>query len=165
MDRELILDSVAIDRKLDRMAWQILEKHSDAEEITLVGLRERGHLLALELYRRLNKISECKVSQHQLHLQGHYPGEVQLELSQKTPLLNKEIILVDDVLNSGITLALALNYLFEFKPKSVRIAVLANRAHHKFPVQAEFVGLSLATTLKEHISFEYNNGQMKVWLD
>jgi pyrimidine operon attenuation protein / uracil phosphoribosyltransferase len=74
------------------------------------------------------------------------------------------IILVDDVLNSGVTLAAALREILNYSPKSVRTAVLANRDHHKFPIQANYVGVSLATTLQENISYEVTDHQMSVWL-
>ena len=78
--------------------------------------------------------------------------------------ISEQCILVDDVLNSGVTLSAALREVLNHSPKSIRTAVLANRDHHKFPIQANYVGISLATTLQENISYQVTDDQMSVWL-
>ena len=75
------------------------------------------------------------------------------------------VVIVDDVLNSGITLSGVLSEVLKHEPNSVKVAVLANRDHKAFPIRADFVGISLATTLKEHISFVEENKKMAIYLD
>jgi pyrimidine operon attenuation protein/uracil phosphoribosyltransferase len=79
---------------------------------------------------------------------------------------NKTILLVDDVANTGKTMYYALKPIMEFSPKKVQIAVLVDRQHKLFPVSSDFVGLSLSTTMQEHISvvFDKVNGESAVYL-
>jgi len=64
---------------------------------------------------------------------------------------NKVIILVDDVLNSGKTLAYGLGVFLNTPHKKIRTVVLVDRSHKIFPIATDFVGLELATVLKEHV--------------
>jgi pyrimidine operon attenuation protein/uracil phosphoribosyltransferase len=83
-------------------------------------------------------------------------SDVNLQLSQ-TELTNKSIVLVDDVLNSGRTLIYGMQAFLQAPVKSLSVAVLLNRSHKRFPVNANYVGLSLATTLKEHIEVHFDD--------
>ena len=67
---------------------------------------------------------------------------------------NKSLVLVDDVLNSGTTLMYAVKHFLNVPLKQFNTAVLVNRNHKKYPVKADFKGISLSTSLQEHISVE-----------
>jgi pyrimidine operon attenuation protein/uracil phosphoribosyltransferase len=62
--------------------------------------------------------------------------------------------LIDDVANSGKTLSFALKPFLEYQPKKIQTLVLVERSHKAFPVQPDYVGLSVATTIQEHIYVE-----------
>ena len=160
----LILDHKAIALKLDRIAWQILETNHNEKSIVLVGLVDRGTEVAAKLYERLTKISSSEISLTSIQLDKKDPLNSEITLDQPELIHGNCIILVDDVLNSGLTLSAAFKEVLAHSPKSVHTAVLANRDHHKFPIQANFVGISLATTLQEHITYSETDGQMKVVL-
>ena len=81
-------------------------------------------------------------------------------------LNDKTVIVCDDVANTGRILSYAIKPLLSVYPKKIRVMVLVDRKHKKYPVSADFVGLSLATTMQEHITVEFdNNHQAKVYLD
>jgi pyrimidine operon attenuation protein/uracil phosphoribosyltransferase len=61
------------------------------------------------------------------------------------------VILIDDVLNSGRTLAYGLGVFLDVPLKRMRTAVLIDRSHHQFPVFSDYYGLKLSTILKEHV--------------
>lgn len=165
MNNTLVLNHEDIALKLDRIAWQIVEEHFGNKSLVLVGLVDRGSFLAEQLQKRLNTISDLEIKCISINVNKQTPLKKKVVLEEGSLLTNNAVVLVDDVLNSGKTLIAALKEVLNYLPSKVTVAVLANRDHHKFPIQANFVGISLATTLKEHISFKLEDGKMSVWLD
>ena len=164
MSNSLILSHEEIALKLDRIAWQILEQHHKENVIVLVGLLGSGADVAHKIQKRLEKFSDAQILSTTIELNKADPLNSPVEISNSEILKNTSVILVDDVLNSGTTMAAALREILSLSPKSVKTAVLANRDHHKFPIQANYVGISLATTLKEHITYQEVDGKMSVTL-
>lgn len=162
MEKSLILNHAQISLKLDRMAWQIIEELFNEKHIVLIGLVDRGTDVALKIKQRLEKYSSIQIELLTIVLdkENVFASKITLENSER--ITDKAVVLVDDVLNSGITMAIALKETLKYQPKSIKTAVLANRDHHKFPIQANFVGISLATTVKEHISYEEHEGKMSI---
>lgn len=164
MNKSILLNHAEITLKLDRIAWQILEHHVDSDSIVLVGLIDRGAEVAKKIKTILQKHSTKNILHTTINVNKDAPLESPIDIENPTIIQHNSVVLVDDVLNSGTTLVAALREVLAYTPKSVMTAVLANRDHHKFPIQANFVGLSLSTTLKEHILFEEKNGKMCVYL-
>lgn len=164
MSKSLILNHEEISLKLDRIAWQILEHHYGEKSIVLVGLVDRGTEVAEKIKMRLENFGTTKIHCTTINLDKLAGLASTVTIEDVSLITGNPIILVDDVLNSGVTLAAALREILNYSPKSVRTAVLANRDHHKFPIQANYVGVSLATTLQENILYEVTNDQMSVWL-
>ncbi|TKC04453.1 phosphoribosyltransferase family protein [Pedobacter frigoris] len=147
----LILDKKQIQQKINRIAYQILEDNLNEKEVVLAGIWDRGYKLALRLKKVLTKISDIKVIMLKVEL-----DRVSTKLIASTDLdesywKNKVIILVDDVLNSGKTLAYGLGVFLNTPHKKIRTVVLVDRSHKIFPIATDFVGLQMATVLKEHV--------------
>ena len=151
-----ILSSLQVDQKINRISRQILENYHDEKEIVLVGIAKRGYKLAERIDAILTRISENKITLASLSIHKDKPLSEECRLSLDTKHLNgKVVIVVDDVLNSGRTLIYACKYLLDFTPRKMKTVVLVDRKHRKFPVRADFVGLTLSTTLEEHISVDF----------
>jgi pyrimidine operon attenuation protein / uracil phosphoribosyltransferase len=147
----LILNKEQIQQKINRIAYQILEDNLDEQEIVLAGIWDRGYKLALRLKSVLSKISDLKITMLRIdldRLNSKLVANTDLDESQWK---NKVIILVDDVLNSGKTLAYGLGVFLNTPHKKIRTVVLVDRSHKIFPIATDFVGLQLATILKEHV--------------
>jgi pyrimidine operon attenuation protein/uracil phosphoribosyltransferase len=147
----LILDKAQIQQKINRIAYQILEDNLDEQEIVLAGIWDRGYKLASRLKLVLSKISDLKITMLRIdldRLNSKLVANTDLDESQWK---NKVIILVDDVLNSGKTLAYGLGVFLNTPHKKIRTVVLVDRSHKIFPIATDFVGLQLATILKEHV--------------
>ncbi len=161
----LILSHNQVQQKLERITWQIFEHFSDSQELTIVGIKDKGSYLAEMIQKRLGEICSIKTRLNfiQLDKNDQLPGNAVLH--ETTHISGKEIVLVDDVLNSGRTLLMAMKPILENNPAIVKTVILANRDHKQFPVSADIVGISLATTLQDHIAFDLDDqGQMSVWL-
>ena len=155
MSKTLVLDKKQVQQKLDRLAWQIYEQNYKEKEIIIAGIADRGVLLAKKLADKLMEISNIKVKLAAIKVDKDNPFYKDIEVDiQEKEYKNKVIILVDDVLNSGKTLMYGAKYFLSVPLKRLSTIVLVDRNHNRFPIKADFVGLSLSTTLKEHISVE-----------
>lgn len=150
--KNYILTGEVADKKLRRMAYEILEHNADEDVIILAGIREHGSVIAKCIQKILGDISPLKTELISLSLDKKSPKEVKLE--PQVDLNGKVVILVDDVSNSGKTLTYALKPFLQSHPKKIQTLVLVERRHTAFPVQPDYVGLSVATTLQEHIYVE-----------
>jgi pyrimidine operon attenuation protein/uracil phosphoribosyltransferase len=160
-----ILDIQGIDQKLKRLAWQVYEKNSSEKEIIVVGISERGSMLAKQLAAHIQEISKIKTKLAHLELDKDNPHnkEVDLNLEVKE-YANKVVVLVDDVLNSGKTLMYAVKHFLTTPLKRLAVMVLVDRNHNRYPIKADYVGLSLATTLQEYINVELKGANKGVYL-
>ena len=152
--RNKILSKAEIKAKIERISHEIHEHCYKENELYLIGISGRGFDFTKRIATILREIADFKVQFSELILDKDKPLENQITIKEEFDLTNKSIILVDDVLNSGKTLAYAASYLLQKDPKMLQTAILVNREHHRYPVTANFVGLSLATTLQEHIQVE-----------
>ena len=165
-NQTLVLDNHQIDQKISRIAWQIYEDNSAEEEIIMAGILASGYTVAEKIAAALEKISPLKVKlvTIKINKHSHHDEEVTISIDQAA-LKNKIVIVVDDVLNSGKTMMYALRPFLSADLKKLRTVVLVDRNHKRYPISADFAGLSLATTLKEHVSVVLNNGSSGVYLD
>lgn len=150
--RVLILDNERIAHKLRRMAYQIWEENSNESSVTLAGIQGSGEVVAKNLANCLKDISSLKVDVVTLKINKKQP--LSAEPSMEGDITGRSVILVDDVANSGRTLLYGLKPLLNYEPKKIMIAVLVDRKHKSFPVSADIVGHTVATTLQEHIEVE-----------
>jgi pyrimidine operon attenuation protein/uracil phosphoribosyltransferase len=165
-NQTLVLDSRQIDQKISRIAWQIYEDNSGEKEITMAGILANGFTVAEKIAAALEKISTLKVDlvRIKINKHSHHDEEVIISIDQ-SELKDKIVIVVDDVLNSGKTMMYALRPFLSADLKKLRTVVLVDRNHKRYPISADFAGLSLATTLKEHVSVVLNNGSSGVYLE
>ena len=155
MEKTLVLNKQQLQQKIDRLAWQIYEQNYKEKEIIIAGIANRGVLIAKKIAKKLTEISAIKVKLATIKVDKDNPfyKDIEVDISEKD-YKNKVLILVDDVLNSGKTLMYGAKYFLSVPLKKLSTIVLVDRNHNRFPIKADFVGLSLSTTLKEHISVE-----------
>ena len=166
MKKTLILDQAAISQKTRRIAYQIVEDNYDEKEIIMIGIQSSGYDYAQLLKKEIESISKISIKLHSLTLDKHKPLEHPITIdAPKLSLNDKVILMVDDVANTGKTMYYALKPVMEFSPKKVQVAVLVDRQHKLFPVSSDFVGLSLSTTMQEHIRVELSKaGKAEAYL-
>lgn len=166
--KTLILNKEEILQKSKRIAYQILEDNFEESNIVLVGIAERGYIFAQRLQKILQEIAQDK--EIELIKVSIKKNKRSLEAVTDLPIEtaeNKAIIVVDDVLNSGRTIAYALGAFINVPLKKMRTAVLIDRSHHQFPIFSDFYGVKLSTILKEHVEVcleEIDNEEDAAWL-
>lgn len=153
--KNYILDANTAGKKLRRMAYQVVENNKDEESIILAGIKESGSVVARNLQKMLAEISPLKTELMTITLDKKKPGKIALD--KELNFTGKVIIIIDDVANSGRTLLYALKPFLDFLPKKIQTLVLVERSHKIFPVHSDYVGISIATTMQEHIYVEVEN--------
>ncbi len=156
--KNYILDKTLAQKKLQRMALEIAERNTDANHIILVGIEGNGTILANILQPMLALSFDGKIEVMEIALDKKIP--LTIKLSANLDFNHSVIILIDDVAMSGKTLTYALKPFLEFQPQKIQALVLVERTHKQFPVSADYVGFSVATTIQEHIFVEVENGEV-----
>ena len=157
MKREKILDTAQIKQKIVRLAWQIYENHFPEKELFVAGIEGNGYEVALRLAGELKAIAPFRIRTGKISINKEKPwkDDATADFAEKD-FTGKAVILVDDVLNSGKTLMYAVKLFLGKEMKSVNTVVLVDRSHTRFPVKADYVGLSLSTTLQERIEADFS---------
>ena len=148
----IILTDQEIKHKIKRIAYEIYENNVDEKEIVLAGIAENGYLLAKKLKIELSKISQLKPILCKVEINKKQPRTLITTSLNKNNYTDKSVVLIDDVLNSGTTLIYAVKHFIEVPLRQFKTAVLVNRNHKKYPVKADFKGISLSTSMQEHIN-------------
>jgi pyrimidine operon attenuation protein/uracil phosphoribosyltransferase len=163
-DKKYILDAVTAQRKLQRMAYEIAERNMDEPELLLAGIKDNGVAIARILQSLLAPVFPGRIAIAEIGLDKRHPGEISIN-----PAANFDqavIILIDDVANSGKTMLYALKPFLQFHPKKIQTLALVERTHKAFPIQPDYTGLSIATTLQEHIFVEVADGAVSgAWME
>lgn len=151
---DIILNHRQIKSKIIRLAWQIYENNMDEQVLWIAGIDERGMHIAEMIKDELSRISAQELRLMNIvidrkNFEPTYFSEFDVE-----NLKDGVVIVVDDVLNSGKTIFSALLPLVRRQAAKIQVAVLASRSHRLFPVKADFVGISMATTLQEHLNYD-----------
>lgn len=155
----VILDKKQIGHKIKRIAYQVYEANVEEKEVVIAGIMANGFVLAKKIKAELESISPIKVLLCEVVIDKKNPIS-KIETSLKTEdYKNKSLLLVDDVLHSGTTLIYGIKHFLEVPLKQFKTAVLVDRNHKKYPVKADFKGISLSTSLNENVAviFEENN--------
>ena len=166
MAKSKILDTNQISQKLNRMAYEVYEKNYSEKELLLVGIEGNGYKVAQRLEEILKKISPLKIKLSKIKMDKENPWQTESKLDfTEKDFLNKSVIIIDDVLNSGKTLMYAVKPFLQKPVKRLSVLVMVDRSHTRYPIKADFVGLSLSTTMQDHIEADFSKkGKETVYL-
>jgi pyrimidine operon attenuation protein/uracil phosphoribosyltransferase len=152
-----ILSSSQVARKIKRLAIEIYSNHLEDKEIYFAGINKKGVQFANIVGAELMKNSPLTINFFSIKLDPGSPLNGQIEVSTDiSSLSGKKIILFDDVANTGRTIFYACKPFLDIIPERLEIAALVDRKHKLFPIQVDYVGLSLATTLHNNIEVIFN---------
>jgi len=161
----IILPSKQIAHKIRRMAYQVYETNVKEKQVIIAGIKENGYLLAKRLKKEVERISPLEVVLCEVHIDKKKPTnrvKTSLDVSEYK---NKSLVLVDDVLSTGTTLIYGVKHFLEVPLKQFKTAVLVDRNHKKYPVKADFKGISLSTSLNENVAVVFDRNQIKAVLE
>ena len=152
-EKTQILDRIQLQQKVNRLGWQIYEQNYSEKEIIVVGIEKRGVELSKRISDVISSISDIKVINSTVKLDKENPFSNDIVFSLDADSFeNKVVVLVDDVLNTGKTLIYTTKEFLSVPLKKLSTLVLVNRNHNRYPVKADYEGMSLSTTLQEHVN-------------
>jgi pyrimidine operon attenuation protein/uracil phosphoribosyltransferase len=155
-----VMDALAIQRALTRIAHEILERNKGTEELALVGIRSRGVHLAERIRRTVGEIEGTApipfgvvdITLYRDDLDRGVQNPIVKGTDIPFPVEGRRILLVDDVLFTGRTIRAAMDALVDFgRPQSIQLAVLVDRGHRELPIRADYVGKNLPTSRREQV--------------
>ena len=163
-NKKLILNKSQISQKIKRIAYEVYENHYNVVDLILAGIDEMGLKLASLIKKELEQISGIRCHLVQISVDKKAPSQPKITLDDLPSLKEPSVLIVDDVLNSGRTLAYVLGPFLKMPVKEIQTAVLVNRSHKKFPVSVDYKGYELATTIQEHIEVQLSENDFAAYL-
>jgi len=151
ISKRQILSPLQTGQKIRRIAFEIYEHNFEETSIIIAGIAGEGFAFAKRLAAELADISPLNVQLIELRFDKHVHFQSPILFDKEVEVENQVIIIADDVLNTGRTLAFALEPFLKVRMKKVQVAVVVDRSHHMFPIHADYVGYALSTTLTEHV--------------
>ncbi len=164
MTRSKILGKEQITQKIIRISFQIYEDNVEEKSIIIAGIASNGYAISERIYDHLKQISTSDITLIKLEIDKKNPLGKDIKIPKELDVRNKSVVVVDDVLESGRTLIYGVKPFLERGAKKIRTAVLVDRNHKNFPVEVNFSGLTLSTTLQENIRVELS-GNDQVYLE
>jgi len=157
-----LMDGLAMNRALTRIAHEILERNAGCEGLCLIGIRRRGEPLARLIAEKIAAIEQKTLPVGTLDITLYRDdltpsgeaGVPQLrEAPLSFPITGKRVVLVDDVIYTGRTARAAIDALFRMgRPAQIQLAVLVDRGHRELPIRADFVGKNIPTARTELVA-------------
>ena len=164
MDKKKILTNSQIKRKIKRISLQIIESNVEEKEVVLAGIEQNGFLLAKELNKMITELSNLNIKLCSLKIDKKNPlNNISTSLNP-SEYKNKSIVVVDDVLNSGSTLMYAVKHFLDTELRQLKTTVLVDRNHKKFPIKADFKGVSLSTSIQNHVKVQFDKNSIEAFL-
>ena len=160
----IILTNFDIEKKIERISLQILENNSNEEKIVFFGISDNGILISKKIIQLLDKNSNLNLELFKGSIKKSKKVS-SIKYDKTFDINDTSILVVDDISQSGKTLQLAISDLFKYNPKKIQTVVVVNRDQTLFPVKIDYSGISLSTSVNEHVSFiKDKNDKVTVYL-
>ena len=153
-----LMDALAMQRALTRIAHEIIEKNESTQNLCVIGVRRRGEPLAQIIADNLARLGAA-VQIGTLDI-TFYRDDLSPALRDATvnetrigfDVTGKTVVLVDDVLYTGRTARAAIDAILACgRPAKIQLAVLIDRGHRELPIRADYVGKNVPTAKDEII--------------
>ena len=154
----VILNSNQIVQKIKRLSYELYENNLEEKKVILFGINSNGNILSNRVKKNLDNLFSVNIESYNLKIDVNNSTLNKLDL-ERDSLNGKVVIIVDDVLNSGKTIAYSINLILPFYPKKIEVAVLVDRSHKKFPILAKYSGVKLNTTINEHVKIDLKKNE------
>ena len=154
----VILNSNQIVQKIKRLSYELYENNLEEKKVILFGINSNGNILSNRIKKNLDNLFPVNIESYNLKVDVNNSTFNKLDL-ERDSLNGKVVIIVDDVLNSGKTIAYSINLILPFYPKKIEVAVLVDRSHKNFPILAKYSGVKLNTTINEHVKIDFKKNE------
>lgn len=165
MEKTIILDDKQIAQRIRRIAYEIYESNVNEERVILAGIIGNGYILAQMIAAQLESISPLKVILCEVQIDKKQPREQITTSISVSEYQNKSLVLIDDVLHTGTTLIYGVKHFLDVPLTQFKTAVLVDRNHKRYPIKADYKGISLSTSLNENVAVEFAEGKALALLE
>ena len=163
-EKNIILKNIDIEKKIQRISLQILEDNTDEASLVVFGISDNGLVIAKKLINHLSKISSIKSNLIKVIIDKDNPID-SIKYDSKFDINSSSVLIIDDVSQSGKTLQSVISNLLIYKPNKIKTAVIVNRDQTLYPVKVDYSGISLSTSVNNHVSFiSDKNNELSVYL-
>ncbi len=163
-NRKKILEKAQVLQIIRRMAYEIYEQNFEAKRLYLAGIDDNGVIISELLAKEIEAISEIQIQLLRVDIDKDAESQPVINISEAPSDPNFTMVIVDDVLNSGRTMVYSLDPFLKMKVRKIQTAVLVNRTHKRFPIEVDFKGFELSTTIEEHIHVQLKDGDYSAFL-
>jgi len=160
-----ILNATQIEHKIRRIAYQVYESNINEQDVVIAGIKENGFILAKKIKKVLEEVTPLKGILCEVVIHKKEPTRPVTTSLNETDYTNKSVLLVDDVLHTGTTLIYGVKHFLNVPLKQLKTIVLVDRNHKRFPVKADFKGISLSTSINENVSVIFEKNKDRAVLD
>lgn len=165
MEKTIILDNQQIAHRIRRIAYEIYESNVNEEQVILAGIIGNGYKLAQMITAQLENISKLKIVLCEVQIDKKQPREQVATSIPASEYQNKSLVLIDDVLHTGTTLIYGVKHFLDVPLTQFKTAVLVDRNHKRYPIKADYKGISLSTSLNENVAVEFADGKALALLE
>lgn len=155
MKNTIILNNQQITHRIRRIAYEIYESNVKESKVILAGINGNGYILAQKLAEQLQSISPLNVILCEVRIDKKQPREQVTTSIPVADYQNASLVLIDDVLHTGTTLIYGVKHFLEVPLSQFKTAVLVDRNHKRYPIKADYKGISLSTSLNENIAVQF----------
>lgn len=164
MYNDCILTAEQAKLSIRRIAYQIYEDNTNEKRLVIAGVMSNGNQVAKSIAKVLRSISDIEVIDCKIHIDKKNPqNKIQTSIDANV-YENHSVVIVDDVLHTGSTLIYSVRHFLQVSLSQCKVAVLINRNHKKFPIKADYKGLSLSTSMQEHVEIVCKNNTFEGYL-
>lgn len=155
MGNTIILNDKQIAHRIRRIAYEIYESNVYEAQVILAGINGNGYILAQMIAKQLQAISPIKVVLCEVLIDKKQPREQITTSIPVSEYQNNSLVLIDDVLHTGTTLIYGVRHFLDVPLTQFKTAVLVDRNHKRYPIKADYKGISLSTSLNENVAVEF----------
>lgn len=156
-----------IDRSLDRISLEIVERHHGVDNLAIIGIHTGGVYLANRIHKKIsgNDPLELPIGILDITLyRDDWSLISQNPIVKKTDIgfliADKRVVLVDDVIFTGRTIRAAMDAIMDFgRPQSVQLAVLVDRGGRELPIQPDYIGMQVSAEPGERVDVLFDEQQ------
>ena len=165
MEKTIILNDKQIAQRILRIAYEIYEANADEKQVILAGIVGNGYILTQLLAKQLETISPLKVILCEVKINKKKPREKITTSIPVSEYQNQSLVLIDDVLHTGTTLIYGVKHFLDVPLKQFKTVVLVDRNHKRYPIKADYKGISLSTSLNENVAVQFTDGKALALLE
>jgi len=152
-----------VKRTLRRMTHEIIERNNNLDNTILVGIKTKGVPIGLEIKKNIKEFSELDIPFFELDISSYRDDKDLKGSDNKFNVLDKHVILIDDVLYTGRTARAAMDALIDLgRFNRLEFLVLIDRGHRELPIRADYVGKNLPTNIREKIVFNIDDFNVSI---